>query len=148
VTIDGSGRTKPDIVAPGVQVWSAFPNSTYSKLDGTSMAGPHITGVVALMWSANPDIIGDIDRTEQILIETATPFSGTLAGLDLELLMTQMFGEEMAQAVTGDVPEPEKPDVETGACISGTDLSQVPNNITGYGIVNAYEAVKRTLQNP
>jgi subtilisin family serine protease len=148
VTIDGSRRTKPDIVAPGVQVWSAFPNSTYSKLDGTSMAGPHVTGVVALMWSANPDIIGDIDRTEQILIETATPFSGTLAGLDLELVITQMFGEEMAQAVTEDLPEPEQSVAETGTCISGTDLSQVPNNIAGYGVVNAYEAVKRTLQNP
>ena len=100
------------------------------------------------MWSANPDIIGDIDRTEQILIETATPFGGTLAGLDLELVITQMFGEEMAQSVTEDLPEPAQPAVETGTCISGTDLSQVPNNIAGYGIVNAYEAVKRTLQNP
>ena len=37
------------------------------------MAGPHIVGVVALMWSANPKLIGDIDRTEQILRETAQP---------------------------------------------------------------------------
>lgn len=41
------------------------------------MAGPHVVGVVALMWSANPDLIGDIDRTEQILRETARPFIGT-----------------------------------------------------------------------
>ena len=39
--------------------------------DGTSMAGPHVVGVVALMWSANPALIGDIDRTEQILTATA-----------------------------------------------------------------------------
>jgi hypothetical protein len=26
------------------------------------------------MWSANPDLVGDIDRTEQILIETARPY--------------------------------------------------------------------------
>jgi hypothetical protein len=38
------------------------------------MAGPHIAGVVALMWSAKPDLIGDIERTEQILIETARPY--------------------------------------------------------------------------
>lgn len=35
------------------------------------MAGPHAAGVVALMWSANPDLIGDIDRTEQILAASA-----------------------------------------------------------------------------
>ena len=40
ITVDGSGRTKPDVVAPGVNVLSAFPQSSYTYLDGTSMAGP------------------------------------------------------------------------------------------------------------
>lgn len=79
VTSDGSGRTKPDIVAPGDNILSAFPNGTYEYLPGTSMAGPHLTGVVALMWSANPDLIGDIDRTEQILAATARPYGGALS---------------------------------------------------------------------
>jgi subtilisin family serine protease len=70
VTADGSGRTKPDIVAPGAGILSAYPRG-YEYNDGTSMAGPHVVGVVALMWSANPALIGNIDRTEQILIETA-----------------------------------------------------------------------------
>ncbi len=42
------------------------------------MAGPHLAGVVALMWSANPALIGDINRTEQILNETASPYTGLL----------------------------------------------------------------------
>jgi len=70
VSADGSGRTKPDVVAPGVGILSSYPRG-YETNDGTSMAGPHVVGVVALMWSANPALIGDIDRTEQILIETA-----------------------------------------------------------------------------
>ncbi len=74
VTADGSRRVKPDILAPGVGVLSAFPGGTYSYSDGTSMAGPHVVGVVALIWSANPGLIGDIERTEQILIETARPY--------------------------------------------------------------------------
>jgi subtilisin family serine protease len=78
VTVDGSERIKPDIVAPGVDVFSAFPNNTYMAWDGTSMAGPHVAGVIALVWSANPDLIGQIDATEQILIETAQPFTGSL----------------------------------------------------------------------
>ncbi|MEZ4558068.1 MAG: S8 family serine peptidase [Caldilineaceae bacterium] len=73
VTVDGSGRTKPDLLAPGVDVLSAYPGGTYELASGTSMAGPHVAGVVALMWSANPALVGDIARTEQILLETARP---------------------------------------------------------------------------
>jgi|HigsolmetaAR201D_1030396.scaffolds.fasta_scaffold07034_3 subtilisin family serine protease len=76
VTVDGSQRIKPDIIAPGVDVLSALPGGTYGLNDGTSMAGPHVAGVVALMWSANPALIGDIERTEQILIDTALPYRG------------------------------------------------------------------------
>ena len=73
VTVDGSGRAKPDIVAPGERVLSAMPGGTYEYQDGTSMAGPHVAGVVALLWSAKPELIGDIERTERILAETAQP---------------------------------------------------------------------------
>ncbi len=73
VTADGSGRTKPDVVAPGMAVLSAFPGGTYEFSDGTSMAGPHVVGVVALLWSAAPGLIGDVERTERIITETAQP---------------------------------------------------------------------------
>ncbi len=72
------------------------------------MAGPHIVGVVALMWSANPSLIGNIERTEQLITETAQPASGT-------------------PAECGD------PDAK-------------PNNGIGYGLVDAYAAVERALQ--
>ncbi len=78
VEVDGSYRVKPDIIAPGAGVLSAYPNSSYEIASGTSMAGPHVAGVVALMWSANPDLIGEIDLTEQILNETAKPYEGVL----------------------------------------------------------------------
>jgi subtilisin family serine protease len=110
VAEDGSGRIKPDIAAPGVEVLSAFPGSTYAYADGTSMAGPHIAGVVALIWSANPALIGDIEGTEQILIETAQPYTGI---------------------------------TEEAAC---GDPSARPNNLVGYGIVDAYGAVQRALE--
>jgi hypothetical protein len=76
VTIDGSGRLKPEMIAPGVDVLSAFPGSTYTMLSGTSMAAPHVAGTVALMWSANPVLIGNIDRTEEILSQTAGQYTG------------------------------------------------------------------------
>ncbi len=69
---------KPDIVAPGVDVLSALPKNTYGALSGTSMAGPHVVGTVALMWSANPKLVGDIDQTVKILERAASPYQGNL----------------------------------------------------------------------
>ncbi len=76
VTVDGSGRMKPDIAAPGVEILSSLPEGTYGANSGTSMAGPHVAGVVALIWSAAPELIGDIDATEQLIIDTAQPYTG------------------------------------------------------------------------
>ena len=77
VNADGSGRIKPDIVAPGVNILSSLPGGNYGENSGTSMAGPHVAGAVALLWSADPTLIGDIDRTEQLLIDTAKAYTGS-----------------------------------------------------------------------
>lgn len=108
VTVDSSNRTKPDVMAPGEDVFSSFPENTYSISSGTSMAGPHVVGVVALMWSANPKLIGKIDQTIEIIEKTANPMSD--------------------------------PSISCG------DQTSSQNNVTGYGIVNAFEAVKMALE--
>ncbi len=76
VTVDGSNRLKPDLLAPGEQILMADLGGTYTFSSGTSFSAPHVSGVVALMWSANPALIGDIDTTKRLLIETAQPFNG------------------------------------------------------------------------
>lgn len=80
VTVDGSGRMKPDLSAPGVNVRSASVNSSYRSLSGTSMASPHTAGAVALLWSAHPELIGNVDATEQILIKSAVPVQASTCG--------------------------------------------------------------------
>ena len=64
---------KPEVVAPGANIYSCSGsnNTGYVYMDGTSMAGPHVAGVVGLMRSANPDL--DVTSIKNILMETATP---------------------------------------------------------------------------
>jgi serine protease AprX len=76
VTADGSNRLKPDLVAPGVGIRSSTA-SGYGVLSGTSMAAPHVGGAVLLLWSAFPQLVGDVDATEQLLEKTAVPRTTT-----------------------------------------------------------------------
>lgn len=73
VTADGSGRLKPELTAPGVFVFSSVPYNNYDSYSGTSMASPHTAGAIALLWSAAPELIGNVDLTEQVLVKSATP---------------------------------------------------------------------------
>ncbi|MGF1932837.1 MAG: S8 family peptidase [Nostoc sp. ChiQUE02] len=57
------------VTAPGVKVYSSVPNNQYDSYSGTSMATPHVAGVVALMLSANSSLTDA--QVRQIVTETA-----------------------------------------------------------------------------
>lgn len=61
----------PDITAPGTAIISSHLDHMYYFSSGTSAACPHVTGVIALMLSANPDLTAD--EVESILKTTAKP---------------------------------------------------------------------------
>jgi hypothetical protein len=109
------GVSKPDLAAPGWLVRSSIPGGKYTISAGTSIAAPHVTGAVALLWSAFPELIGDIGRTEEILRRTADPVT--------------------AGQICGVMSRDGRP------CLCGSDTQTgIPNNSFGYGILNVYAA--------
>ncbi len=65
----GPYEIKPEVVAPGEDIYSTLPGGGYGAMSGTSMAGPHVAGVVALMRQAAPDL--DVITIKEILMATA-----------------------------------------------------------------------------
>jgi len=114
VTADGSGRLKPEVSAPGVDIRSAVgiidilggggTIFDYLATSGTSMAAPHVAGAVALLLDAQPDLIGRVDEIETLIEMSAVPLT-------------------TAQGCGGDAP------------------NAVPNNVYGHGRLDVLELV-------
>jgi bacillopeptidase F len=68
------GEIKPDISAPGANIRSSIPHSDYEGgWDGTSMAAPAVSAIVALLYEVNASL--SVDEIEGILLKTATPLT-------------------------------------------------------------------------
>ncbi|GIG64649.1 S8 family serine peptidase [Phytomonospora endophytica] len=92
-----NGDVKPNLAAPGVNVRSAKPGGGYQSMSGTSMAAPHTTAVVALMWSAAPALIGDVAATKALLDDTARDTEDLECGGTLD--DNHVFGEGRLDAL-------------------------------------------------
>jgi subtilisin family serine protease len=72
MTIGGQEVTdlaKPDVAAPGVGVYSSLPGGKYDSWNGTSMATPHVTGAVVLLYQAFPNVT--VDEMIRLLTQSA-----------------------------------------------------------------------------
>ena len=76
------GRMKPDCVAPGERILSVRndarlgPNASfeqlYTEMSGTSMAAPHVSGLIAAFLSKRSEFIGRPDDVKSILLQNCT----------------------------------------------------------------------------
>ncbi len=53
------GIAKPDLCAPGVNIWSGIPTNGYQSMSGTSMASALVCGAAALLIQQKPDLAND-----------------------------------------------------------------------------------------
>lgn len=86
----GDGRMKPDLVAPGERILSCAAGSTrddaneglpdadknklfqYVEDSGTSMAAPHVSGVIAAFLSIRREFIGQPEDVKKLFLDNAT----------------------------------------------------------------------------
>jgi serine protease AprX len=67
------GIAKPDLCAPGVDIWSSVPNDRYLKMSGTSMASPLVCGAAALLIQQDPALAHDARSLKEALLRHSLP---------------------------------------------------------------------------
>jgi len=117
------GPVGVDLAAPGVEVLSTIPNNKYAKMNGTSMATPHVTGAAALVWSQAPGLSA---------VQVKLRLLGTVDHLTvLEGKCVSEGRLNAGRAVAGHESEP--PDAITDLEVSGTEGSRVTLSWTAVG---------------
>ncbi|GAB4086864.1 hypothetical protein GCM10028784_34940 [Myceligenerans cantabricum] len=149
------GLTQPNVAAPGEDVRSSVPGGDYELFSGTSMAAPHVTAAVALLWSAAPSLIGDIDGTRDLLNASAvdhasdecggTPENNNVYGEgDLDVLaLVEAAGVEEAGDLAGTVTDAGGEPVQ-GATVTVGDRSTGTDAHGAYSMllpVGSYDVV-------
>lgn len=141
---------KPNISAPGVSVRSATnaSDTSFGTLNGTSMASPHLAGVVALLWSARPSLIGNIAQTRSILQTTANPAVNvstpqTCGGIASTQIPNNSFGYGRVDALSA-VTAPTASFVKISGRVVSTDDRGIRDAIIGLTGPNSIPATART----
>ncbi len=134
------GATSVDVAAPGASITSTLPGNRYGSYSGTSMATPHVAGIVGLLAAANPAATAAEIRTA--ILSTTTPVAA-LAGR-----MTTGGLVNAAAAVAAILPAPVIPETPpvteppvTEPPVTEPPVTEPPRAIEDVGQVIASAAV-------
>ncbi|MFM2090297.1 MAG: hypothetical protein RLZZ127_786 [Planctomycetota bacterium] len=137
------GATQVDLGAPGVDVYSTTPGNTYQTLSGTSMATPHVSGALALLWSVNAGLSATAAKAAILEQGDAIPaLAGkTLTGKRLNVHRALMAVAGPQLAIDGTVTEAGDGDgiIEPGEAASVSAMVRSCGNqtVTGASVVFA-----------
>ncbi len=97
----GDNLLKPEIAAPGQNIISAAmgKGTAGTKMDGTSMAAPHMTGAIALIKQAHPDLSSA--ELKALAMNTAKPLSKK--GSEIAMTLQGAGRVQILEAVTAEV---------------------------------------------
>jgi len=100
VIVDGSYRLKPDVVAPGDNIRTSLRGGGYASASGTSLSGPHVAGLAALMLSADGGFAGNLDAIESWINTHAQglPTSEICGAFDGSRLPNTTYGHGIIRA--------------------------------------------------
>ncbi|XRG79203.1 S8 family serine peptidase [Rossellomorea sp. GAMAL-10_SWC] len=147
--VSGSYDIKPDIVAPGVSVYSSYPeyvhspedgidySSAYARISGTSMATPHVAGIAALILQAHPDYTPA--QVKEALQNTADKLNGDYSVYEVgaglvdvkEAVHSAVSIEVLNKTVQYDPAINKIIDDKTGSFIYGTMYKKATDSNTG-----------------
>lgn len=153
VSVDGSYRLKPNVSAPGVNVRSCIKDGSFANFSGTSMAGPHVAGLVALIISANPNLAGEVDQIEDIIEQTANRLTSaqTCNGTNGSTIPNNTFGYGRVDAVAAVNRALDKLYVpfikvdQFGYLPSSQKIAIISNPINGYNNSTHYTATSTVV---
>jgi len=111
------GKTSVDLGAPGVTILSTYKGSGYAYMSGTSMACPHVAGVVALVYGQNP--LWSYGQVVDRILSTVRPV-GSLAG---KCVTGGVLDAAAAVAGGGGPPPNTPPTVTIGSPASGASFA-------------------------
>lgn len=120
------GATTVDIAAPGVGILSTLPGNTYGTYSGTSMATPHVSGAISLIWDQNPTF------TYQQVIAKLYSSVDKIAGLNGKVATGGRLN--IGNALNGNTTNPPPADLNGAKILTSEAIGINSGAITGFKV--------------